>query len=291
MTELAAALESAALGKTAELYRRLELGSGLPGPRINTTLAIAFSQDCARLGARGDALAYRMATLPPDEARGASPKEFLSVCGVLAVATRAAGSKEGAVRDKALALLEDKADDPRFRVRDAVPLALATLGAKMGSELAERLASWMDRYFHAAAVLRALSDPAWLDTFRVQEHALAIGLLDQAFVLAHDAPRSAERYPGHKALVEVLGTAPRALVKRFGVPVFDQLALWAEGVKVPELRGAILANLEDAQLRKPFGAELKRIRDKVQASKKPPRDAARIVHGTRGRGKKHVKRS
>src|SRR5438874_1413475 len=122
-SDLVAALESGIAGKTAELYRRLELGSGLPGPRMNEKLALEFSQECMRLGPKVDALAYRMAELPRDEARGASPKEFLSVCGVLGVTARAVAAKENAARDRALALLEAKADDPRFRVREAVPLA------------------------------------------------------------------------------------------------------------------------------------------------------------------------
>src|SRR5690348_1474785 len=128
LPSLDTAIEAAIGGKTAELFRRLELGSGLPGPRVNLPLALGFAHDCVRLGAKADKLAWAMATLPPDEARGASPKEFLSMCGVLAVAFSAAPAP-AAQRTRALALLEEKADDPRFRVRDAVPLALAALGA------------------------------------------------------------------------------------------------------------------------------------------------------------------
>jgi hypothetical protein len=252
---------------------------------VNLPLALGFAHDCVRLGAKADKLAWAMATLPPDEARGASPKEFLSMCGVLAVALSAAPAGEAA-RERALTLLEEKADDPRFRVRDAVPLALAALGANMGSALATEVTSWMDRYFHAAAVLRALDDSAWLDTFRSDEHALALDLLEAAFDLAHDAPRSAVRYPGHKALVEALASSPKALAKRFGVPTFDRLTAFAERVKVPELREVILQSLADERLKKPFGGEIERVKTAVEGSKKPPRDPARIVHGTRGRGKK-----
>jgi hypothetical protein len=284
--ELSAALEMAVAGRTADLFRQLELASGLPGPRVNMHLAVAFSHDCARLGPKVDPLAYAMANLPPDEARGASGKEFLSVCGVLAIGARAMVAEENAVRDKALVLLEEKADDVRFRVREAVPLALAMIGSKMQGELAERLEPWMDRYFHAAAVILALSEPAWLETFNPDDYHAPINLLHDAFLLAHDAPRSALRYPGHKALIDALTIAPKALARRFGIPMFDRLGIWAEGVRVPELREVILASLDDAQLKKPFGHEIKRIREAVEASKKPPRDPTRIVHGTRGRGKK-----
>ncbi|HVH45735.1 MAG TPA: hypothetical protein VM925_25450 [Labilithrix sp.] len=288
--ELTAALQRAIAGNTADLFRQLELQSGLPGPRMNMNLGIAFSQECAALGPKADDLAYAMANLPPDEARGASGKEFLSVCGVLAVGARAAVAKENAIRDRALVLLEEKADDPRFRVRDAVPLALAMLGGKMKGDLAERVESWMDRYFHATAVIRALSEPVWLETFAHDDYYQPINLLHAAFVLAHEAPRSASRYPGHKALVEALGWVPKAVARRFGQQMFDRYGIWAEYVKIPELRDAILSNVADPQMKKSFGEEIKRIKELVEQSKKPPRDPTIIRHGTRGRGKKRDRR-
>jgi hypothetical protein len=284
--DLVAAIDQAVAGKTADLFRQLELGSGLPGPRMNLELAVAFAHECARYGPKVDGLAYRMATLSPDEARGASPKEFLAVCGVLAVGARGMVAKENAVRDRALALLEEKADDFRFRVREAVPLALAMLGHKMHGALAERLEPWMDRYFHAAAVILALEQPAWLETFAIDDYYAPINLLHAAFVLAHEAPRSAVRYPGHKALVEALKHVPKAIGRRFGIPMFDRLQIWAEQVTVPEMREVILANLDDPQLKRPFGYEIKRIKQTIEERKKPPRDPTRIVHGTRRRGKK-----
>lgn len=282
--ELQGAIAAAVDGRTAELFRHLEVNSGLPGPRMNQTLALVFAQECARQGARADALVQGMAALPPDEARGASTKEFLSVCGVLAVAARAAG--DASRRDAALALLEEKAEDVRFRVRDAVPLGLTMLGAKMGLALAERLLPWMDRYFQAAAVLRALAEPTWLDAIPVAAFDVPCQLLEDALTLAHDAPRSASRYPGHKALVETLGQAPKMLARRFQRPVLDRLATFAAGLKMPELRAMVLASIEDAQLKRSLSPEVKRVKDAVEGSKKPPRDPSRIVHGTRGRGRK-----
>lgn len=283
---LSAALERASGGKGAELFRELELASGLPGTRMNLQLAMAFAHDAARLGARADRLIFEMAELSPEAARGASSAEFLPVCGVLAVGARAQIAKDEAIVDRAVALLEEKADDSRFRVREAVPFALSMIGSTLKSDLAVRVGPWMDRYFHAAAVILALSEPAWLETFAVDDHELPIDLLHAAFMLAHDAPRSAVRYPGHKALVEALRRAPNAFVKRFGVPMFDRLQVWAGGVKIPELRETILANIEDAQLKKPFADEIQALKQAVEESKKPPRDPSRIVGGMRGRGKK-----
>jgi hypothetical protein len=257
---------------------------------MNMNLGVAFSAECARLGTKAEDLAYRMALLPPDEARGASGKEFLSVCGVLAVGALASSSNDTRARERAVALLEEKADDPRFRVRDAVPIALAMLGSKMKVDLAERVSGWMDRYFQATAVIVALAEPTWLDTFGAADAERLIALLDAAFVLAHDAPRSAFRYPGHKALVEALGVVPKAIARRFGSQVFDQYRVWAAAVKVPELRDALLANVDDSQMKKAFGGEMKQVKELVEQGKKPPRDPTIIRHGTRGRGKKRDRR-
>lgn len=288
--ELTRALERAVAGSTADLFRQLELQSGLPGPRMNLNLALAFAHECVALGPKADAVANQMAQLPPDEARGASGKEFLSVCGVLAVTARAASATDRATRDRVISLLEEKAEDPRFRVRDAVPIALAMLGAKMKGDLAERMPGWMDRYFQAAAVLRALAEPSWLETFPVSEAERPLELLQAAFDLAHDAPRSAFRYPGHKALVEALGTVPKALARRFGSQMFELYGTWAKQVKIPELRDAILANVDDTQMKKSFGGEMKHVKQLVEDSKKPPRDPTLIRQGTRGRGKKRDRR-
>lgn len=284
--ELIASLERAIAGSPADLFRQLELQSGLPGPRMNTHLAVAFAHDCAAFGEKADDIAFTMANLPPNEARGASGKEFVSVCGVLAIGARAALSKDAAVRERAIVLFEEKADDVRFRVRDAIPLALAMLGATMKNSLAVRLEPWMDRYFQAAAVILALAEPAWLETFSHDSHELPLELLQAAFVLAHEAPRSAFRYPGHKALVEALGKVPRAVARRFGPSTFELYARWAGYVKIPELRDAILLNLEDSQMKKAFGEDMKRIKALVEQGKKPPRDPTILRHGMRGRGKK-----
>lgn len=286
--DLVAQAAQARPGKKVELFRRLELGSGLPGPRANMNLALDFAQSCAHGGPGMDALAYEMANEPPQEMRGATAKEFLALCGVLAVAARA--QVDASAREKALVLLEERADDPRFRVRDSIPVALAMLGTKMGPDLADKLTHWTDSYFQATALIRALSDKTWLETFGPNEGELPIRLLDESFHLAANAPRADARYPGHKALVEALGYVPKAFIKRFGMKMLDKLAAWAPDVKMPELRDAILSSLEDTQFKKAYANEIKKIKALVESSKAPPRDPTKLIAGMRSRGKKHDRR-
>jgi hypothetical protein len=232
------AIDEAIAGRRAALFELLTRGSKLPGPRHNGPLADAFAAAARARGAKGDALVLAMTHLDADEAPGATALEFLPVCGVLALASRAASDEK--VRPAFLAEIHGCADDLRFRVREAVVDALLKIGAVAGDELVRDVASWMDGYFHAAAVLRALSIEGWLS--KVHDGAAVIERMDAAFQLALNAPRSAARYPGHKALIDALQSAPVPLAMRFGVPVFDLLARWA-AVKDPVMRSLVAASL------------------------------------------------
>jgi hypothetical protein len=263
------------------LYKALGLASGLPGTRMNITLANAFATECSAHGEKADALAFTMATLDADEAPGATELEFLPVCGVLALGARAA--LDANVRPKVLPVLHDLSEDLRYRVREVVPHALARIGEKTGDALLRDVAGWMDGFFQAAAVLVALADARWCDTLNDAE--LVVTRLDEAYALAKNASRSASRYPGHKALVEALGVAPGALAVRFGVHVFDMLERWAV-TEMPELRDAITKNLKSSKLAGRHANEVERVHAAVKKNLPPPRDPTVLVQGMRGRGKK-----
>jgi hypothetical protein len=136
-------------------------------------------------------------------------------------------------------------------------------------------------------VLTALADPAW--TNAIDDASEALDRLDEAFALARDAPRSAARWPGRKALVDALGAAPAALASRFGVAVFDRLVAWSK-VEQPELREAIENNLKGTKLVGRYADEIARVRAALTASTKAPRDPTRLIQGMRGRGKKRDRR-
>jgi hypothetical protein len=267
------------------LYDLLARGSHLPGTRMNAALADAFAQACRARGARADALVIAMARLSADEAPGATALEFVPVCGVLALGARAAADEKQ--RAKLVAELHAHADDLRFRMRDAVVDALARVGAASGDVLAGDVATWMDGYFHAAAVVRALASEAWLASLHDADGAVA--RLDDAFGLLRDAPRAAARWPGHKALVEALTSAPAAIAARFGVPVFDMLVRWS-AVSDPVLRELAEAPLASRKLAGRFGPELERVRRALAASRPAPRNPDHDVGPTRDRSKTRRRR-
>jgi hypothetical protein len=285
---LNAAFDDALKGRPERLFVQLGIQSGLPGTRMNTILAQAFATECVGRGKVVDKLISTMAQLSPEVAPGASEREFLPVCGVLAIGARAASeTKNPAMRKTAIAILHEAAEDVRFRVREIVPIALAKLGAVMGDTLVHELASWMDGYFHAAAVLLAMAQPNFLPHIDDVEAALA--RLDEAYALAKNAARSTSRYPGRKALIDALAIAPAALAGRFGVPMFDRLVTWSN-TEDPELRGAVEGAIKSEKLVSRYTADVKRVRAALVASIPPPRDPTLAVKGMRGRGKKRSKR-
>jgi hypothetical protein len=254
-------------GRPRALHDLLARGSRLPGTRANDALADSFAQLCRGHGARADAVALALARLTADEAPGASALEFLPVCGILALGARAAA--DTGARGAMMPELHARADDLRFRVRDAVVDALVRIGAVAGESLVADVAPWMDGYFHAAAVLRALGRDGWLTQLHDAEPAIA--RLDDAFVLAREAPRAAARYPGRKALMEALGATPALVAARFGVPVFDMLMRWASA-QDPELREVVRSSTAPAKLAARYGREVARVGAALAASEPPVRN-------------------
>jgi hypothetical protein len=277
---LTKALDEGVAGDARALYELLARVGGLPGPRANAGVVLAFANECAARGAKADALVTRMATLDVDAAPGASKYEIIPMCGVAALGARAASDQ---VAMRALATLHDCAEDLRFRVRDGVAEALARIGEQRGEALVHDLASWMDGYFHAAAVLRAMTDPRWLT--RITSASAVIERLDEGFELAKNAPRAAARYPGFKSLLDVLAVAPVEAAARFGVPVFDLLARWS-ATKDPVLRELVAKVLSSPKLTGRFAQEVARTRATLATTEAPRRDPRTYVGPTRGRGRK-----
>jgi hypothetical protein len=275
---LSRALDEAIAGRRAALFDLLARGSRLPGAHANEALTDAFASACLARGAPADRVALELARLSADEAPGATPLEFLPVCGVAALAARAVADVR--VRAPFVSELHTLADDLRFRVRDAVVAALARVGGAAGDALVVDVASWMDGYFHAAAVLSALAVETWLT--KLHDAGPVVARMDEAFALAQDAPRAAARYPGRKALVDALGLTPAAAAVRFGVPVFDMLVRWAP-TRDPDLAAALEGLLASRKLAGRFRPEVERVRQAVIASRPAPRNPDHDVGPTRDR--------
>jgi HEAT repeats len=143
--------------KTLDDWRPFLLqNSGLPGPRGNLELAEAF----ADLAGREQADAFL--AIPVEDAPENSAEVFLVFCGITALGKRIA---EG--DSKPLHTLRRFASDPRWRVREAVAIALQYVGdADMKALLAVlrewSAGNWYEKRAAAAAIAepRLLRDPA-----------------------------------------------------------------------------------------------------------------------------------
>lgn len=138
--------------------------SGLPGPRANLELAQAVAD-------QGDfALFGRLTAYSPDDATTNSPHVFLVVCGIIGMGRLASEGQ----RDLLLRL-RVFASDPRWRVREAVAMALQRIGdADMDALLAEA-ERWADgTALEQRAAAAAVCEPRLLRNAHCARRALAM---------------------------------------------------------------------------------------------------------------------
>jgi hypothetical protein len=129
--------------------------SGLPGPRANLELVQAVADEGTL------DLFQRYLSYTPDRASTNSPEVFLAVCGVVGLGRLLA---EGDLDQ--LVVLRECANDPRWRIREAVAMALQRWGDVDMPALLKAMAVWakgslLERRAAAAALCepRLLKDP------------------------------------------------------------------------------------------------------------------------------------
>jgi hypothetical protein len=154
------------------------------------------------------------------------------------------------------------------------------VGQAAGDSLVHDVASWMDGYFHAAAVASALVLDTWLGS--VHDAPAVVARFEEAFALLQAAPRAAARWPGHKELLLTLERAAPCIAMRFGVPVFDMLERWT-AVRDPVLREAIDRMIGSRKLAGRYGSEVDRVRRALHATRPAPRNPDHDVGPTRDR--------
>ncbi len=112
-----------------EPYLRAE--SRLPGPRSNLELAQAVAEEAT------PEQIERLLSYGPDTAAENTPDAFLAVCGTIALGRLLAEGKM-----EALPRLREQANDPRWRVRESVAMALQRWGDADMASMIESIRSW-----------------------------------------------------------------------------------------------------------------------------------------------------
>ena len=143
--------------------------SGLPGPRGNIEMAQAVADE-------GNLQLFRRyIAYTADEAPANSPHEFLAFCGIVGLGRLLA---EGDGHGEFLRILRRFASDPRWRLREAVAMALQRLGEADMERLLVEMQEWArGTPLEQRAAAAALCEPRLL---KQEVHARAVlQILDQ----------------------------------------------------------------------------------------------------------------
>ena len=185
--------------------------SGLPGPRGNIELARAVADE-------GNASYFQhLLTFDPETAPTNTPHEFLAFCGVLGLGRLLA---EG--QAEVMTNLRRHASDPRWRIREAVAMALQRLGAGHMEPLLRLMADWSTgNLLEKRAAAAALCEPALLSH---EPHARRVlRLLDEITASLPDI--EGRKIPEFKALRKGLGYCWSVAVAAFpeeGKPLMEK---------------------------------------------------------------------
>jgi hypothetical protein len=138
--------------------------SGLPGRRGNIELAQVVAE-------QGDLeLFLGFLSFGPERAPTNSPHEFLAFCGVLGLGRLLAEGK-----GELLEMLRLHASDPRWRIREAIAMALQYLGREDMEALLQEMGEWSKgNLLEKRAAAAALCEPSLLHDSRHVEAVLQI---------------------------------------------------------------------------------------------------------------------
>jgi hypothetical protein len=235
----------------AELKKRhgewepyLKANSGLPGPRANLELVTAVGEEA------GADLLWRLS---------ASSDEFLALCGT-------AGLGRMAVTDPVTVLpwLRELAEDPRWRVREGVAIALQRLGRASMQQLIAEMEVWSKG---GPLVQRAsaagLCEPALMKKAdEVRRVLLILDHITRSMAATHD-----RRHEGFRVLRQAMGycwSVAAAANPAAARPLFVK---WLRSAD-PDVAWVMKSNLGKARL-KGFRKSIEEPKAKKPAKKKP----------------------
>jgi hypothetical protein len=209
--------------------------SGLPGRRANLELAAVV----AELG-DGERFAYYL-QYGPDRAPVNSPQAFLCFCGVLGLGKLAATGD--------LAVLEQLrafASDPRWRVREAVAMALQEVGKVDLDRLLEVAERWArGGWLEMRAAAAGIAEPNLLVSATAEQASRALDILDR--ITAAVASAQDRKDEDLRVLRQGLGYCWSVLVAAFPASGKVRMEKWFANPD-PDVRWVMKANLKKARL-------------------------------------------
>ena len=209
--------------------------SGLPGPRANLELAHAVSLE-------GSAERFwRYVALGPEMAPTNMPQVLLVVCGVLGLGRLLAGGEASVLAD-----LRRLASDPRWRVREAVAMALQSWGDSDMPALLGAMHRWSaGTCLEQRAAAAAVAEPRLL---RRAEHAeRVLDLLDA--ITASIVSQSERKSEDFRILRQGLGYCWSVAVAALPDVGMGRMERWLRSSD-PDVRWVMRENLRKKRLAK-----------------------------------------
>jgi hypothetical protein len=233
-----------------ELESYLLANSGLPGPRGNLELAHALADQLALQppGPAGRAALSAWRASAPEEAPTGDPKEYLCFCGTLAWSAEWARGTAERGRAAIVRGLRRAAEDPRWRRREAVAMALQRIGEKDAAALLGLLDSWLAPaapFLVLRAVAAALAHPPILGDTAFARRALA--LADRILARVAAAPPAVRKQEDFRVLRQGLGYALSVLAAAEPEKGFALLERWAAR-RDPDVAWILRENLKKKRL-------------------------------------------
>jgi hypothetical protein len=242
------------LRTTSDLEAFLLAESGLPGPRGNLELAQACALELPT-NTLGRFLKYT-----PQRAPANTPHEFLAFCGVLGLGAPAARGDE-----RAWQRLQQLAGDPRWRLREAVAMALQYVGRSDMAMLLSRMRVWLGGPPLVQRALAAgLCEPDLLTRERDVAHVLRfLARITAQFV--KPKPKDDDRLVLRQALGYCWSVAVAAQ-PTIGKPAFERLIPPAS----PDVRWIVKENLGKHRLARMDAAWVARCQHRLATSRVTP---------------------
>lgn len=208
--------------------------SNLPGPRGNLELLSVV----ARHGKRDDF--HRWASLSASTAPENTPACFLACCGVVGLGTLIASGETSNFQQ-----LHSLAQDPRWRIREAVAMALQILGETDMSLLLAEIHNWLTS--SSPLVLRAaaaaLCEPSLLR--QPQDASQVLHILDSITAKMLSMPnRKTEDFRILRQAMAYCWSVAIAALPEIGKPLFEAWCIHPD----PDLRWFLRQNLKKNRL-------------------------------------------
>jgi len=207
--------------------------SGLPGPRGNLELAQAVADEGNR------PLFDHLLTNTPETAPVNNPHEFLAFCGVVGLGRLLAEGDHGLLN-----VLRPYASDPRWRLREAVAMALQRLGKVDMPSLLAAMESWSGgTWLEKRAAAAALAEPVLLHD---PDKALkALQILDRITASMENSPDSGtEPYKVLQKGMSYCWSVVVAAIPARGKPLIEKWLASSD----PAIRRVMLENLKKNRL-------------------------------------------